>query len=101
MTELVMYAIRHVITGNYLLGTYRYGGEGISHREPRPYKEIGPVFLPRLYPTPSSARRSLTQWLRGHFDQDDSGVHIRAPKHPRLAEEMEIVAVTLNMELTP
>lgn len=97
-TEIQMFAIKHVPTGNYLPMGPRQNGRGGTLREPEPVEWRN---LPRFFDSPLSASKALKCWLRGKYgvSHEDYGTEwngVITPVPSRISEDMEIVPVTLE-----
>uniref|UniRef100_UPI0032195AA1 hypothetical protein n=1 Tax=Chryseobacterium sp. TaxID=1871047 RepID=UPI0032195AA1 len=98
-----LYAIRHIPTGFYLPEPTGYGGRGGSFSEPVDCSLDGPN--PRLFTSMLSAKRALTQWLRGEhhgeFEYEDGYKYSTGAtvvfKPERIKEDMEVVPFTLKL----
>lgn len=98
MNEL--WAIKHVPTGNFLLQRQRLRGG--TKEEPEPWTEKR---HPRLFPNAANAKRALTAWLSGrwqdgYFDTIDGPDYDAGPAPTPVAtrkrEEMQIVRFVLR-----
>ncbi len=105
MTTIILYAIRHKPTGNYIPESFGVNGRGGSHLEPVPATS-GKFTRPRFFHTERAARIFLTGWLKGkvvawagydsHTGEYDSGLDT-VPVPTRIAAEMEIIPYSVEL----
>jgi hypothetical protein len=96
-----LFAIRHEPTQCYLMARDRKRNGGTAE-EPLPYKPGG-ARVPRMFASPSAARKALTCWLKGKYYTDVAGIeeYARAvlkaePVESRKREQMAIVEFELR-----
>lgn len=64
---MTIYAIRHKPTGNYILQRNRVSGG--TFEEPLPWTGKR---HPRFFPNPTNAKKALTAWLKGAWEESYS-----------------------------
>lgn len=106
---MIVYAIRHKPTKEFMPARMNKSGQGWSHWTPGDAEDPPYDSNPRVFYNPHSARNALTMWLQGKWERNsgtsydwegtpDSYDHMRvnAPTVPRLRAEMEIVTFSLQ-----
>lgn len=104
---MIVYAIRHKPTREWMPCRMNKSGQGQSHWTPGSTDDKPHDANPRLFYKLQSARNALTMWLQGTWtrEQGTSWYHdgpedfdnltANAPAVPRVREDMEIVPFTL------
>lgn len=102
---MIVYAIKHVRSGKFLLTRAKKRARGFTHDEPE--HPSGPR-LPRLFHSERAARCALSAWLKGEWSvrftaspsyfgdwNEDEDWQIK-PVASRSKQEMEIVKMKLT-----
>lgn len=102
---MIVYAIRHKPSGNFLPQTnskHHHRKSGFTYDEPVPATER----LPRLFLKPGPAKCALTYWLSGEWREEWYRSYLDGEDEPELvckkvpgrkAEDMEVTAVVLML----
>ena len=99
MTEILVYAIRHIPTGK-LMPVTRHA-RGSSYWTP---DKVTPQGVPRLFPTRRGATNAMTAWLQGEWvpvwDQEDGCIGAVPEKRPE-RKKGDVEVISLMVVSTP